>query len=125
MNWTVEQIADKHFVKVVTWGGFTAADHRLMTADILSQKFWKPGINVLFDHRNLDFGVTNVPLMKEIGSTHIENDARIGSGKAAILMKSVPDFARGRQFEIITEGKISAKLQIFLDEKKALAWLLE
>lgn len=125
MNWTIENIEDKHFVKVVTTGDFTAADHRRMTEDILSQKFWKPGMNVLFDHRNLNFGVTSVPLMKEIGNTHIENDARIGSGKAAILMKSVPDFARGRQFEIITEGKILAKLQIFLDEKKALAWLRE
>jgi hypothetical protein len=125
MNWTIENIADQHFVKVVTMGDFTARDHRQMTEDILSQKFWKPGTNVLFDHRNLNFGVTSVQLMKEIGSTHIENDALIGSGKAAVLMKSVPDFARGRQFEIITEGKISAKLQIFMDEKKALAWLLE
>jgi hypothetical protein len=125
MNWTIENIADRHFVKVITRGDFTAADHRRLTADILSQKFWKPGTNVLFDHRNLNFGVTSVPLMKEIGSTHIENDAQIGSGKAAVLMKSVPDFARGRQFEIITEGKISANLQIFLDEKKALEWLLE
>ena len=125
MNWTIEQIKDKHFVRVVTSGDFNVADHRRLTEDILSQKFWKPGTNVLFDHRNLNFGVTSVPLMKEIGSTHIENDARIGNGKAAILMKSVPDFARGRQFEIITEGKISARLQIFLDEKKALAWLLE
>lgn len=125
MNWTIENIEDKHFVRVVTGGEFNAADHRRMTEDILSQKFWKPGLNVLFDHRNLNFGVTSVPLMKEIGNTHIDNDARIGSGKAAVLMKSVPDFARGRQFEIITEGKISAALQIFLDEKKALAWLLK
>jgi len=125
MYWTVENIADKHFVKVVTMGDFTAADHQRMTEDILSQKFWKPGMNVLFDHRNLNFGVTSVPLMKEIGNTHIENDAQIGNGKAAILMKSLPDFARGRQFEVITEGKIAANIQVFRDEKKALAWLLE
>jgi hypothetical protein len=125
MNWTIKNIADKHFIRVVTDGDFTAADHRRMTEDILSRKFWKPGTNIMFDHRNLNFGVTSVALMKEISSTHIENDARIGSGKAAILMKSVPDFVRGRQFEIITEGKITANLQVFLDEKKALAWLLE
>jgi hypothetical protein len=125
MNWTIENIQDEHFVRVVTEGDFSAADHKRMTENILSQKFWKPGTNVLFDHRNLNFGVTSVALMKEIASTHIKNDARIGSGKAAILMKSLPDFVRGRQFEIITEGKILANLQIFQDEKKALAWLLE
>jgi hypothetical protein len=31
---------------------------------------------------------------------------------------------RGRQYEIITEGKVSAKVRVFQDENEALEWLL-
>ncbi len=81
-------------------------------------------MNVLFDHRNLNFGLTDISVFKRASSNHEQNDERIGDGKAAILMKSLSDFGRGRQFELVSEGKVSAKLRIFRDEQEAVNWLV-
>lgn len=123
MRWTIEYVGGDNFVRVVLEGNFNLADHRRMIDDIVSRDFWQRGMGALFDNRKLEFGATTVQLMKEAGANHLEYDARIGDGKAALLMKSTPDFMRGRQYEIITEGKVSAKVGIFKDENEALKWL--
>ena len=123
MNWTVHKIKGQSYIKVTTEGVFSSADHLKMIEDIVSRDFWMPGTNVLFDHRNLEFGETDVSIFKEASSNHEKNDRHIGDGKAAILMKSLADFGRGRQFELIADNKISAKLHIFLREKEAIKWL--
>ncbi|MEP6903311.1 MAG: hypothetical protein ABJA66_16405 [Actinomycetota bacterium] len=94
-----------------------------MIEDIVSRNFWKKGLDVLFDHRKLDFGFTDVDFMKQASRNHEKNDERIGDGKAAILMKSLADYGRGRQFELLASDNINAKLCIFLDEKAAVDWL--
>ncbi|MET0752843.1 MAG: hypothetical protein ABWZ66_05700 [Pyrinomonadaceae bacterium] len=124
MNWTVENIENQPYIKVVTGGDFSIDEQLKMIEDITSRDFWRPGTDVLFDHRKLDFGVTDINLIRKASDNHIRNDAKIGNGKAAILMKSLPDFARGRQFELLTESKVSAKLRIFKDEDEAIKWLL-
>ena len=124
MNWTIDYIETQAFVKVITEGEFAAVDHLKMTEDIISRDFWEPGMAVLFDHRKLNFGNTGFDAMKQASINHEKNDARIGNGKAAILMKSVSDFGLGRQFEMLTDEKVSANVHVFLDEKQALRWLL-
>lgn len=123
MNWTVHKIKGQSYIKVTTEGVFSPDDHLKMIEDIVSREFWLPGTNVLFDHRNLEFGQTDISIFKQASSNHEKNDERIGNGKAAILMKSLADFSRGRQFELIADDKISAKLHIFLREKEAIKWL--
>lgn len=125
MEWIVEYIADKKIATVRTIGSFTVEDHARMVEDIVSREFWKPGLDVLFDHRELEFGFTNFEIMKRASANHEKNDERIGNGKAAILMKSIVDFGRGRQFELIADDKVSAKLKVFRDEESAVKWLQE
>lgn len=124
MNWTVQKPAEKPFVKVVTEGDFNLTDFLKMIEDIISRDFWKPGTNVLFDHRNLEFGSTDISIIKEACKNHKKYDERIGGGKSALLMKSLADFGRGRQYELVTKGKISAKPYPFLDEAEAVNWLV-
>jgi hypothetical protein len=125
MDWIAEYIKEKQFATVKTIGEFTVEDHARMVEDIVSQDFWEPGLDVLFDHRNLHFGFTTVEIMKRASANHERNDERIGDGKAAILMKSVVDFGRGRQFELVAADRVSAKLKVFMDEQEAVDWLLE
>ena len=125
MDWIAEYKKDKPFATVVTAGEFTLEDHARMIEDIVSRDFWKPGLDVLFDHRKLHFGFTTVEIMKRASANHERNDERIGDGKAAILMKSLVDFGRGRQFEMVASDKVSARLKIFMDEESAVNWLLE
>src|SRR5215203_1947656 len=102
MNWTIEYIEKLNFVKIVTDGDFTDSDHIAMIEDIISQKFWKPGMDTFFDHRKLEFNETDITLMKKISENHKRYEGQIGDGKAAILMKSLEDYLRGRQFELLT-----------------------
>lgn len=125
MNCTVEKIESSSYVRVITSGVFSVEGQLNMIEFIISRDFWRPGLDVLFDHRQLDFGTTDVSLMREAGNNHIKNDDKIGDGKAAILMKSLPDFARGRQFELLTESKVTAKMKIFKDEEEAIKWLTQ
>jgi hypothetical protein len=123
MNWTIEYIKNPNFVKIVTEGDFSVSDHLEMIKDITSQKFWKPGTDTFFDNRKLEFNETTVELMKKVSENHKEYEAQIGDGKAAILMKSLEDYLRGRQFALLTSPQASAKMNIFMDEAEALKWL--
>ena len=123
MNWTIEYIKPFNFIKIATGDDFTLSDHVAMIEDIISQKFWKPGMNTLFDHRKLDFNETTVELMKSVSENHQKYEAQIGNGKTAILMKSLEDYLRGRQFELLTSHQASAKFNVFMDEDKAIKWL--
>ncbi len=123
MNWTVHKPEGKSYITVVTEDDFNLPDHQRMIEDIISRDFWKPGTDAFFDHRKLRFNSTGYYLMKEASEIHQKYEREIGDGKAAILMKSLADFGRGRQFEMLIDNKASAKFQIFLDEKEALDWL--
>lgn len=123
MKWIVEiPEADRHAV-VTTSGTFCVSDHLRMIEDIVSRPGWSPGTDVLFDHRQLTFGDADFGTMSRARANHLRHDARIGNGKAAILVRSLSDYGRGRQFELLTDGKVSAALCIFLDPAEAIGWL--
>ncbi len=123
MNWTVEKLETEPFVRVAPEGVFDPDEHCRMLEDLLTREFWKPGMPVLFDFRKLEFTGTNIEDVREASLNRRNNEARIGDGKSAFLMKSLTDFARGRQFQLLTEDKVSAELHIFMEEDKALRWL--
>ncbi|HEU4561120.1 MAG TPA: hypothetical protein VFS20_24930 [Longimicrobium sp.] len=123
MHWTVEFPAGDDYAIVTTSGTFNAADHLRMIEDIVSRPGWRPGTNVLFDHRNFSFSDADLRAMYEAGTNHLRNDERIGDGKAAILMRSLSDYGRGRQFELLTADRVSARMRIFLDQHEAVEWL--
>ncbi|HEX6372851.1 MAG TPA: hypothetical protein VF006_28270 [Longimicrobium sp.] len=122
MDWTVEDCTDH--VVVTTRGAFDAAEHRRMVEDIVTRDFWRPGTAVLFDHRELSFGGSGYQQMLEARENHLAHNTDIGDGKAAVVMGSRADFGLGRQFELLTEGQVDARMHIFLDPVEALAWLL-
>jgi hypothetical protein len=123
MHWSVELPVEGGYAVVTTSGTFDVSDHLRMIEDVVSRPGWRPGTDVLFDHRGLEFGDAGFRAMREAGGNHRDNDARIGNGKAAILMRSPSDYGRGRQFELMTEDEVSARLCIFLDEAEARGWL--
>ncbi|HET7233622.1 MAG TPA: hypothetical protein VFJ16_26670 [Longimicrobium sp.] len=123
MRWTVEIPRGDGYAVVTTSGTFDVNDHVRMIEDIITRPGWLPGMDVLFDHRALDFGEADLRAMYQAGDNHLRNDERIGNGRAAILMRSLNDYGRGRQFELLTEGRVSATMRVFLDEAEARDWL--
>ena len=94
-----------------------------MIQEVVSQKFWKPGTNLLIDDRKVEFSGTDVDLIRKVSENFRSFGKEIGDGKVAILMDSLTDYARGRQFELLTDYKMSAEIRAFMDEEKALDWL--
>ena len=125
MNWTIEYIEDRQFVRINYSGLFSVQEQIKAIEDLLSRSFWRPGMPIFIDHRKLDFGNTNISVLREPGIFHQKNDTLIGNSPIAVLMKSLSDFGRGRQFELLTQGKVSATIKVFLDEEKAIDWLNE
>lgn len=123
MDWTVEISGTDPYTMVTTSGTFNVADHLRMIEDIVGRPAWRPGTDVLFDHRELSFDDADLRAMYQAGDNHLLHDERIGGGKAAILMRSLSDYGRGRQFELLTEHRISATCCVFLDPAEALDWL--
>ena len=123
MNWIVEFIEDKDYVRVVMEGEFNADDHLRMVEDVLAQKYWKPGMNILLDSRKVDYRNADLAVMRQAADNIIKFDKEIGLGKAANLMGSIPNFGKGRQFELLTDEKILSNVAVFLDENQCLRWL--
>jgi hypothetical protein len=124
MKWTFEFIENKKYIRVVSEGVFNAREQAQLIEDLISQSFWHKEMPVLFDNRKLDYSVGGAAAIREASRFHIENDERIGDGKAALLMKSVTDFGFGRQYELLTDVATSVKIHVFLDENQAVSWLL-
>lgn len=125
MTWTVEFIEASGYVSVVTQGELTRENNQKLTADILSQDFWTPGLNVLLDHRKLCLSATTFEMVRQKVDNFKKHENEIGGGKVAILMDSNLGFARSRQFEMLAEGQISNKIKVFTDELQAKLWVAE
>lgn len=123
MNWTVDD--EGRFVVVRTSGEFTPDDHRRMVEDVVSQPFWKPGRDALFDHRALALDGQAFPAISQAADTHRQFDDEIGTGRAAIVMPSQDMFGVGRMFEEVAGDAISARLRVFREEEQARQWLDE
>jgi len=123
MHWTVELSGPDGYAVVTTSGRFDVSDHLRMIEDIVSRPGWRPGTDVLFDHRALSFGDADLRAMYQASANHVVNDTRIGGGKAAILMRSLSDYGRGRQFELLTADRAAATMCVFLHEAEAVDWL--
>ena len=123
MRWTVELPEADGYAVVTTSGAFDVSDHLRMIEDVTTRPGWRPGMDVLFDHRALDLGEADLRAMYQAGDNHRRNDERIGDGRAAILVRSLNDYGRGRQFELLTGGRVSATMSVFMDEAEARDWL--
>jgi hypothetical protein len=126
MKWTIENIEDKNYIRVNSEGKFNLDDHRRKLAEIVSKEYWTPGMNILFDCTEVDFSGKLLEDVREVLSDFADRNELIGCGKIAMLMKSLADYGRGRQFQIlttVTTDKICSDIGIFLDEKQSLDWL--
>jgi hypothetical protein len=124
MKLSAEYIKDKHYVLIVAEGNFTAEEQLQMMDDISGRKYWKPGLNLLCDFRKLEFDINSLATIREVSANRRKKENEIGNGKSALVMSSLADYGRGRQYQLLTESKVSAKIRVFTDEKEALDWLL-
>jgi len=123
MNWKIGKVEKGVFVRVTLEGDFDINDFCGIFGDLFSREYWRTGLHILFDDSMLNLSDTNYEIIRHASDCYSENYSHIGDGKIALLMHSVSDFGRGRQFQILTEMKVPANLQVFMDEAEAVIWL--
>ena len=126
MKWTIEYIKDKRYIRVNSEGKFNHKDHQRKMEEIVSKDYWKPGMNILFDCTKVDFSGRDLDDVRKVVSDYANKKELFGRGRVALLMKSLADFGRGRQLQILTTEtteRISADVRVFLNEKQSPDWL--
>lgn len=122
-TWTIEFVEIQNYVKVVAENDFSVEGHTKLIADVVSREFWEPGMNLLIDDRKVEFKGVNIESIKEASRGFRTFEKELGDGKTALLMDTLSDYTRGRQFELLTDDKVSTNIKIFRDEEEALNWL--
>ncbi len=94
-----------------------------MANDLLQYSQWLPDNNVIFDHTDLDFSNATVDDLRKIRSFHKKNEAKIGSGKSAIIVK--PGLSE-QWHKLWSQGKklkTANQAQVFENYADAFNWI--
>lgn len=125
MNWELECLKGSNYVKVTCKGAFSVEEHPECFKMLFASSCWKPGMNLLFDNRNYDFGYINLDRAKNVSEQYQRVSEQLGAGKMALLTKSTLNFGLGRQFELVSQYRLPGEIRVFKDEKATLDWLSE
>lgn len=125
MDWVAEFCQEQNYVKVVLEGDFDPTDHFQMMEDVLSREYWKPGMHILIDSSLVNYANATSEVMRQASDNMSIFRSSVGSGKAAVLMATMANFGKGRQFETLAEGKSQANIRVFGDEISAIRWITD
>jgi hypothetical protein len=123
MNWATEYIEKERYVKIICDGFFSIVDHKGCFDQLFASDFWKPGMNLLFDNRDMTFGQVNADKMRIIAEYYRGVSRLLGKCRIALLMSSTLGYGLGRQFQTFAEDKGESEIGVFSHEKSAVDWL--
>lgn len=116
---------DIHKVFVVeTNGEFNVDDFRVLADDLLQNSNWAPGSRCIFDYRKTDLLKVGTGHLKAISDIHQKNNAIIGKGKSALVMKCAGNYGMGRMYQGMTEDHVATEFHVFTDFTSAKEWVL-
>ena len=123
MAWKIDS-TDSGMVRVKMSGPFSPADFNMMLDELVALKYLRPGTPILFDNQYVDLRDLDHGGLEELSSIFLSKEKSLAFSKVAVLMAGPDTLRLGRQFELMTESKTQAVLDVFLDEQKAVDWLL-
>ena len=112
-----------HTLIVKTSGTMKKDDFIEMAENLLQHPEFSSGENVIFDHIDLNFSDVSVETLEAIRSFHKQNEAQIGDGKSAIVVK--PGFS-GKWYQLWEKGqkiKTANRNIVFEDFDEATQWI--
>ena len=124
MEWKFN-FGDDGVIETKVKGVFSLNDLKSLIQQMVSDNNWKPGLNRLFDCRDMDAKALDINTMFNIGKIQQEYKEKIGRGKLAILVKNAGDYGAGISYKDIVNDKAGSKVLVFLNYDKALEWLKE
>lgn len=121
----VEVNGDSSEFIIKTEGDGTVEGIVAFLKDIISHPEWKPGHNILLDHRDLRIDKITVADIEEVSKYFISIGNELGTGKIALIMKRDIDFGIARAWELATELDVDIKIRVFRKIEDANNWLKE
>ncbi|MEQ8409626.1 MAG: hypothetical protein RKH07_15270 [Gammaproteobacteria bacterium] len=115
--------SSNNFIYAVASGNFNVGCHRNLIQDILSQPLWQNGLGVLLDFRLADFGRNDLNAMMSLCDTYIDNNAKIGCSRIAILVSNDLAYGSVRQFLLLVADKVAALFKLTRELDDAVTWL--
>ena len=115
---------DRHpLVCIYVSGEDSYADHIDRIRIITGDPCWESGHSVLIDFsETTEFEISNAELQK-IATEQRLQDAKIGSGKIAVVAPEDKVFGLTRMWEAFVESETSMTTMVFRNRKAALQWL--
>ena len=123
MNWTIEFVESLDLIKVIYEGKCSVEDSIRAKQAYLSSEYWRPGINVLVDFRQVIFDFTRLDELRKSVRFNAENQDKYGSSRIAYVVKSQRDFGVVRQIKALMECYTETKVMPFMEESEAINWL--
>ena len=122
MEWKFSFINDG-IIKVKTKGDFSLDDFQKMIVQMLSYSRWVPGMNRLYDNRELNIKATDINTMYNIGMIQKNFEKKFGRGRLALLVKDFADYDSGRLYQNVVNGRIESEVKIFISYDEAMDWV--
>jgi hypothetical protein len=118
---------DPEDVCVTTWSTVSIEGLDAWVEEGLSDSRYRPGMHILIDHRQLDWGGLSPADMHERVELFARHAVRLDSARAAVVMRASVDFgmARMEQTYIDLEPELGIAISIFLSIEDAREWLRE
>jgi len=86
---------------------------------------WKPGIKLLFDHRNLVANDIFISEMRQLVNTVRSHTKEYGSGSWAFVVQDPLSFALTKMYEILGGAALHPQFAVFYSIDEAIKWLKE
>ncbi|HEY8561237.1 MAG TPA: hypothetical protein VIL74_12750 [Pyrinomonadaceae bacterium] len=122
MKWTIEHDPTDNFFRVNCYRQFSDHDCRKMLDALAFSEDWRRDADILIDYRETDFTGIRVDDLQIVLNYHKQLAPVLGDGKLALVMGSVRDLQLARQYEMLNEKIVHAKIMVFDDDEKAIAW---
>ena len=93
--------------------------------DIVSHPAWKPGRQILLDHRDLDLKKIPQDGISKVSQYFVKLKPKLGAGKIALVMNRDIDYGIARAWELMTADDVDISIFVFRSIKDAVRWLEE
>ena len=124
-DFSVELCGGSDDIHVKSRGLATLEGLRRFTGWLISLPGFRPGLNLLVDHRDADFSeFSSGDARSRVEDAVILNE-KFGDARIAIVVGSVADYGIHRMMELLAGDRYTFETQIFTDVDEAHAWLAQ
>ena len=125
MHWNIFYDRALGYVRASQRGDFSTGEEGAFLDEIFEAPFWEPGLPLLIDYSSIPMEPISNRELESTSKQLSEHREQLGKSRLALLCRTDVQFGLGRQFQMISMGRIDGEMRIFRDEDAAVEWLLE